>query len=161
MNIGSISLWGFVATLALTTIQSGALALRLTRMSLPLMLGTIFTGHWDRARAWGFAIHLVNGWLFSLVYALVFESLNESSWWIGALLGIGHGLFVLVVLVTLLACVHPRMATPTRQPMPTALLEPPGFLAVNYGIRTPLVTLLAHAVYGVILGAFYTVAGCY
>jgi hypothetical protein len=31
-------------------------------------------------------------------------------------------------------------------------LEPPGFLAMNYGYQTPLVALLAQAVYGAVLG---------
>ena len=47
------------------------------------------------------------------------------------------------------------MASELRGPEPTKALEPPGFLALNYGRRTPLVTLVAHAVYGLILGAFY------
>jgi hypothetical protein len=34
-------------------------------------------------------------------------------------------------------------------------LQPPGFLALNYGRRTPLVTVAAHLLYGAILGAFY------
>ena len=33
-----------------------------------------------------------------------------------------------------------------------------GFLALNYGRRTPLVALLAHVIYGAILGAFYHLA---
>jgi len=39
---------------------------------------------------------------------------------------------------------------------PTALrqLEPPGFLGLNYGSRTPLTTLLGQAVYGAVLGGF-------
>lgn len=32
-------------------------------------------------------------------------------------------------------------------------------MALNYGRRTPLVTLAAHLAYGVILGAFYELAG--
>lgn len=159
MNFGSILLWGLVATIALTTIQSGSQALRLTRMSLPLMLGTMFTSGWERARAYGFAVHFMNGWLFSLVYALAFESLGGASWWTGALLGLGHGLFILVVLVPLLPSIHPRMGTEARQPEPRALIEPPGYLALNYGARTPLITLFAHLVYGVILGLFYAPAG--
>ena len=35
-----------------------------------------------------------------------------------------------------------------------ALLEPPALFARNYGRRTFAVTLLAHAVYGAILGGF-------
>jgi uncharacterized oligopeptide transporter (OPT) family protein len=35
------------------------------------------------------------------------------------------------------------------------LLEPPGLMALNYGRKTPILTVLAHVVYGAILGAFY------
>jgi hypothetical protein len=36
-------------------------------------------------------------------------------------------------------------------------LEPPGFLALNYGYQTPASVLVAHVAYGSILGAFYAV----
>jgi hypothetical protein len=51
------------------------------------------------------------------------------------------------------------MASEQRGPEPTRQLEPPGFMALNYGRRTPLLTLLAHLVYGAIIGAFYRLAG--
>lgn len=35
------------------------------------------------------------------------------------------------------------------------LLEPPGFLALHYGYQTPMVTMLAHLSYGIVLGALY------
>ncbi len=148
-------LWGFVATLVLTTILSGSQGLRLTRMSIPLMLGTLVTGNLDRVKRYGFGIHFVNGWLFSVLYGLVFEALGRATWWIGASLGLLHGLFILTVLMPLMPSFHPRMASEYQQPEPTRLLEPPGFMALNYGRRTPLVTLAAHLVYGVTLGAFY------
>jgi hypothetical protein len=37
----------------------------------------------------------------------------------------------------------------------TRQLEPPGFLALNYGRRKPLSVLLDHLAYGGILGGFY------
>jgi hypothetical protein len=37
------------------------------------------------------------------------------------------------------------------------MLQPPGFAALNYGVRTPLVTLGAHAIYGAIVGHLYRV----
>ena len=40
-----------------------------------------------------------------------------------------------------------------------ALLEPPGFLMLNYGARTPLVTLVAHIAYGAIVGGFISLSG--
>jgi hypothetical protein len=57
----------------------------------------------------------------------------------------------------LLPGAHPRMASDFTGPQPTSALEPPGFMALNYGRRTPIVTLLAHMVYGAIRGHFYEV----
>jgi len=59
------------------------------------------------------------------------------------------------VVLPLLPGVHPRMVSDSRGPEPTRLLEPPGFLATNYGRNTPIITILVHIVYGAILGAFY------
>ena len=38
------------------------------------------------------------------------------------------------------------------------LLEPPGFMALNYGHGTPVATLAGQALYGVVLGGFPQVA---
>lgn len=38
------------------------------------------------------------------------------------------------------------------------LLEPPGFMKLNYGSVTPLATLVAHAAYGTIVGGFVSLA---
>lgn len=159
LNLDSILLWGFVATLVLTTMLSSSQWLRLTRMSMPLMLGTLVSGDLDRAKGYGFVLHFMNGWLFSLLYGLVFEALGQAAWWTGVALGLVHGLFILAALMPVLPNVHPRMAGEYQQPSPTPLLEPPGFMALHYGPRTPLVTLAAHLIYGAILGAFYGLAG--
>ena len=47
------------------------------------------------------------------------------------------------------------MASEQRGPTPTRQLEPLGFLALNYGRRTPLSVVIAHVLYGAILGGFY------
>ena len=47
------------------------------------------------------------------------------------------------------------MASITSGPTPTRHLEPPGFMALNYGKQTPLSVIVAHVAYGAILGAFY------
>ena len=54
----------------------------------------------------------------------------------------------------LLPVVHPRMGTPFSAANTAPLLEPPGFLLLNYGRATPIVTVLAHVVYGGIVGTF-------
>jgi hypothetical protein len=47
------------------------------------------------------------------------------------------------------------MASETSGPTVVRALEPPGFLALHYGSRTPISVVLAHAVFGAILGSFY------
>jgi uncharacterized membrane protein YagU involved in acid resistance len=155
MNGRGVSLWGFVGTVVLTTLLAGSQGLGLTRMNLPFMLGTMVTPNRDRARLIGFGMHLVNGWLFAAVYAAAFQSWRRTTWWLGALIGLVHALFVLVAAMPMLPGLHPRMASELRGPTPTRQLEPPGFLALNYGARTPLSVVAAHVVYGAILGAFY------
>jgi uncharacterized membrane protein YagU involved in acid resistance len=155
MNKPSVVQWGFVGTVVLTSLMAGSQGLGLTRMNLPFMLGTIFTPNRDRAKLVGFGVHFVNGWLFAAIYAAAFESWQRATWWLGAGIGVVHAVFVLVAAMPILPGIHPRMATEQRGPTPTKQLEPPGFLALNYGRRTPLSVLLAHIVYGGILGAFY------
>lgn len=155
MNLGSALLWGFVATIVLTMVMAAAQALRLSRMSIPFLLGTMFTPDRARARLIGLMVHLVNGWIFAFVYALAFESWGRATVWLGAGIGLVHALFVLLTGLPSLPAIHPRMASETTGPSPTRHLEPPGFMALNYGARTPVSVLIAHLAYGAILGAFY------
>lgn len=47
------------------------------------------------------------------------------------------------------------MASATQGPTVVKQLEPPGFFALNYGRRTPISVVVAHILFGVILGTFY------
>lgn len=155
MDLPGVLLWGFAATTILTTILRGSQAFGLTRLDLPLMLGLVFTPNRDHAKAYGFFVHLLNGWVFAFIYAAAFEDIGRATWWLGAAIGAVHALFVLTVGLPALPGIHPRMATDARGPEPTRELEPPGFMAVNYGRRTAVATLVAHLVFGAILGTFY------
>ncbi len=154
MDWAGWAVFGLIATITLTGIMVAAQFAGLSRMDIPLMLGTLFTDRPDRARFYGFLVHVVNGQLFAIGYAAAFAILETSSWWLGALFGLGHGVAALMLLVPLMAGVHPRVASERAGPMLDAVLEPPGLLALNYGRETPLVTLVAHVVYGAILGTF-------
>ncbi|GAB4106546.1 hypothetical protein GCM10028790_55650 [Micromonospora taraxaci] len=145
-------MFGLVATAALTAAMITAQLAGLTRLDLPLVLGTFVSGDPDRARVVGFFLHLCTGQGFALGYAATFALLHRANWWIGALLGIVHVGIALTVILPLLPGVHPRMASQRAGPASTAVLEPPGLFAVNYGIQTPLVTAVVHLVYGVCLG---------
>ena len=155
MNILNTTLWGFAATLVLTVSMSASLGLGLTRMDIPFMLGTIFTPNRDKAKWIGFLVHLVIGWVFALLYIEAFLSTGIVHWWFGAAIGLVHALFNLVVGMRLLPGIHPRMADERRGPDPTRQLEPPGYMALHYGRGTPITTIIAHIIYGSILGLFY------
>ncbi|MGV9213935.1 hypothetical protein ACTFTM_18935 [Micromonospora sp. RB23] len=152
MDWAGWALFGLVATAALTAAMITAQLAGLTRLDLPLVLGTFVTADPDRARVVGFFLHLCAGQGFALVYAGTFALLYRATWWIGALLGIVHVGIALTVLLPLLPGVHPRMASQRAGPASTAVLEPPGLFALNYGVQTPLVTAVVHVVYGVALG---------
>jgi hypothetical protein len=156
MNVGSWLLWGFVSTVVLTAILGGSQGLGMTRMNFPYLLGTIFTPNRDRAKLIGVLVHFANGWFFSLLYVAVFHSWGAATWWLGAVTGLIHASFVLAVTMPVLPGLHPRMASEQYGPTVVRQLEPPGFLALHYGIRTPVSVLLAHVVFGSIIGAFYS-----
>jgi hypothetical protein len=146
--------FGFVATVVLTGIMVAAQLAGLSRMDIPMMLGTIFVESPDLARVIGFLVHLINGQAFALLYAAAFALIGRATWWLGALFGLVHGFAALTVIIPYLPGIHPRMASARSGPDVRATLEPPGPLALNYGTQTPVFTLIAHVVYGTLLGAF-------
>jgi hypothetical protein len=151
---------GFAGTLVLTTGLRAANEFGMTRMDLPFLLGTAFSTDRTRAKALGYALHFLAGLAFALIYYAIFLAIGHSGWWLGAIFGLAHGLFSGTALVNiLLPLVHPRMGTPSTAAPSVALLEPPGFMMLNYGARTPLVTLVAHVAYGAVVGGFISLAG--
>ena len=152
MDWAGWALFGLIATTALTAVMITAQLAGLTRLDLPLLLGTLVTEDPDRARVAGFFIHLGVGQGFALGYAATFALLDRSGWWLGALLGLLHVFVALTVLLPLLAGVHPRMASPRAGPATIAVLEPPGLFARSYGLQTPVVAVISHLAYGTLLG---------
>jgi len=154
MNLGRWLVGGFAGTVVLTTLLAASQGMRLTRMNIPYMLGTMFTPNRDRAKLVGLVLHLINGWLFAAIYFAAFRVTGRASPLDGALIGLVHAGFVLTAGMLVLPSLHPRMATLDRPPTAVRQLEPPGFLALHYGVPTPISVVLAHAVYGAILGFF-------
>jgi hypothetical protein len=159
MSIWGAIAGGFAGTLVLTTALRAGNELKLTRMDLPFLLGTAFSTDRTRAKALGYALHFLAGVVFAFVYYLLFLAIGRSGWWLGAIFGLAHGLFSATALVNiLLPLVHPRMGTPSTAAPSVALVEPPGFMMLNYGPQTPLVSLAAHVAYGTVVGGFVALA---
>jgi hypothetical protein len=103
----------------------------------------------------GYLAHFGFGLLFALGYYLVFLAIGRSGWLLGAAFGLAHGLFAGTALVNiLLPVVHPRMGRPWTDARSSPFVEPPGFMMLNYGRRTPIVSTIAHVAYGAIVGGF-------
>jgi hypothetical protein len=156
--IGSAIAGGFLGTLVMTTIMRGASELGLTRIDFALLLGTTVSDNRRKARAIGYVFHFILGLAFALAYAGFFAIVGRSGWLLGAGLGALQAVFNGTVLVNvLLPVVHPRIGTPDSAANEIALIEPPGFLMLNYGRRSFLVVLAAHIVYGAVIGWVATV----
>jgi hypothetical protein len=159
MSVWGALVGGFLGTVVLTTTLRAGSEFRLTRMDIPFLLGTAFSENRRHAKAIGYVLHFLAGLVFALMYWVAFRVLGESSWWLGGLFGLVHVAFAGSALVNvLLPVVHPRMGTQATSARSTPLLEPPGLMLVNYGRQTPLVAILAHVAYGMIVGAFVSAA---
>ncbi len=158
MNWSGWLLWGFLATIVLTTLSAGTEGLGLTRMNFPYILGYILHARprprqilrllGACGRGSGVLADLRLDFSVARHCRLVARPADRALPWI----------FVLVVVMSLLPGLHPRMASEQHGPEAQNMLEPPGFMALHYGIQTPLAILLSHAVFGAILGAFYRLA---
>ena len=150
---------GLLGTVLLTTALRAAGELGLTRMDLPFLLGTAVTADRVRAKLLGYAVHFIFGLVFAVGYWAVFSVTGRSGVVFGALLGLAHALFAGTALVNvILPAVHPRMGTGFDAAGSSALLEPPGFMLVNYGRRTMLAMIVAHLAYGAVVGEFSALA---
>jgi hypothetical protein len=146
---------GLAGTVVLTTVLRAASEFGLTRIDLPFLLGTAVTTDRVRAKAVGYVLHFVFGVLFALAYYAIFIVIGGAGVLLGGLFGLAHALFAGTALVNvLLPVVHPRMGTGFDAAGSAPLLEPPGFMLLNYGSETPVVTVVAHVAYGAIVGGF-------
>ncbi len=149
---GDILVWGGLATLLLTLTMSLSRWLGFSRMSIPFMLGTMFTADRRKATVLGLLVHAVDGWVLAVIYAMAFQRLHTATWWLGMGFGLIQALFMLLIFAPSLPAIHPRMASERHGPSAHRALEPAGFFALNYGRNTPLVTVVAHLIYGAVLG---------
>jgi hypothetical protein len=155
MSVAGALAGGLVGTVVLTTSLRLMQAVGLTRMDIPLLLGTAFSADRRKASIIGYAVHFANGLIFALGYAAIFFAVGRAGWIFGALLGVVHAAFAGVALVNvLLPAVHPRMGTPWSDATKTPTLEAPGLMLMNYGRHTVFGTLIGHIAYGAIVGGF-------
>ncbi len=152
MMLAETAFWGVFSSIVFTTLLAASQGFGFTRMNIPYLLGTMFTPDRDRAKIYGVLLHVVLGVMLSLLYLFAFHAWHGATWWKGLIFGMAQGAFFLTFGVTLLPGLHPRMASEHEGPTAVRQLEPPGFLGLNYGARTPVSIMLSHMVWGVMLG---------
>jgi hypothetical protein len=152
IEILRLLVWGLAATAVLASLSYASQNVGWSRLNFPILLGTFFTAERAAANVLGFLLYMLFGWVISFFYYLLFALIGGASAASGALIGLVHGLLLLTVLLPLLPYIHPRVASEFDGPSSTRRLEPPGFLALHYGYRTPAVLLVACAAYGAVLG---------
>ena len=151
-SIFLILMWGFIGTLVMTSFLFISQNIGWSRLNMPYLLGSFFTGERHEANVLGFMLYMLGGWLFAFLYYLIFSVAGAANWWIGGIAGFVHAVLLLSLALPMLSYVHPRVASEFDGPDTRKVLEPPGFLGLHYGYRTPLVLLVAQTSYGVILG---------
>ena len=151
-SIFLILLWGFIATVVMTSVLYASTSVGWSRLNMPYLLGSFFTGDRREANVLGFMLYVLGGWLFAFLYYLILSVVGTAGVWIGAAMGFVHAVLLLTLALPMLPYVHPRVASEFDGPDSRKVLEPPGFLGLHYGYRTPLVLLAAQTGYGVILG---------
>ena len=147
------ALWSVFGSIVFTTMLAASQGFGFTRMNIPYLLGTMVTPDRDRARIYGVLMHFAIGLVISYLYLFAFHASHGATWWKGLAFGAVQGAFFLTFGVTLLPGLHPRMASEHEGPTVVRQLEPPGFLGLNYGTRTPISIMVAHLVWGTLLGA--------
>ena len=84
---------------------------------------------------------------------------QPSPWQRDLLLGLIHGIFVGTALVNvLLPIIHPRMGSSFTASNSSPLIESPGFLMLNYGTSTFVVSIVGHVAYGALIGGLIQLA---
>jgi len=142
--LGAI-IWGVVATVAFTLFSLMGMAMGMSRMDLLDLLGSIMAApHTPTARRIGAVIHHMNGALLAVAWAYGAALVGAPANWASALVwGVILWLLALLMLTTM-GAVHPAITLGQQ--------DDPGPAATHFGRMTPVGSLLAHLVYGIVLG---------
>ena len=150
INVTSAFIAGTIGGGVMSLILYAARATGLTRMNLEMMEGSMFTRDVS-VLTWmiGVFVHLVLSGLIGIVYGCVLELWGAATWWRGMVIALGHTLLA-GGFMWLIPAIHPAVPE---------LLPDPGFLAGNFGAATVAAVVVAHLVYGAVVGWIYRKRG--
>jgi hypothetical protein len=152
--------WAITAGLAggiafLTVVYMGR-AIGMTRMNFLEMLGTMVAPNGSKTAVYGIGLmaHLMMSAVFGLAHAGILHaigvtSVGQAAEW-DLLIGGVHGILILAMLPMVLTLMHPLVRKHA--------MEQPGVAMTGFGKGTPIGSLMAHLVFGVVTGAIYAAA---
>ena len=150
---GSAIVAGLVGGLAFLMVVTMGLAVGMTRMNFLYVLGSMLAPKAPRSTAYavGVAVHAIASAVFGLVHAGILHaigmtSIGQAAGW-DLLIGGIHGLLVLMILPMALELMHPLVRR--------GEMERPRFALTGFGAGTPVGSLVAHLVFGLVTGAIY------
>ena len=155
-SAGGAIVAGIVGALVMLVVMYGGKAMGMTSMDLLKTLGTMMVPKASDGTAYGIGMmmHLMMGGAFGLVHAGVLHAIGPSSTGaatgIAAVIGIVHGMMVLVAMPMMLNMAHPLVKDGT--------ISSPGTALMGFGSMTPMGVTMAHLVFGLVTGSIY-VAG--
>ncbi len=147
---------GIAGAIAMLAVIYMGRAVGMTTMDLLRSLGTMVAPKAPPATVYaiGFMMHLMMGAMFGLVHVgllhAIGPSTDQAAIWVGLLLGLGHGVGVTAMMPVMLDMAHPLVRSGD--------LAKPGVAMTGYGPMTPMGMLLAHAAFGLVVGAVYIAA---
>jgi hypothetical protein len=147
---------GLVGGIAFLMVVYMGLAIRMTRMNFLEMLGTMIAPTGSKATVYsiGLMAHLMMSAAFGLAHAGILDaigvtSVGQAAGW-DLLIGAAHGMVILAVLPMMLTLMHPLVRKHA--------MDQPGVAMTGFGSGTPIGSLMAHVVFGVVTGAIYAAA---
>ncbi len=166
----TFSIWagmlgGFAGTIAMIALMKMASAMGASSMPpMPLIQGAMFTDDPNKAKKIGMFTHIVvmGTLVFGTAYAAIFAALGTAGWLSGLIIGVVHGVLA-GVFMKMMGRTHPRMEAAAhftggeawRHDSTGLHIAKPGLFGKNYGPMTPMGLLMAHAVFGLLVGAVY------
>ena len=149
-EIGAAIAAGAVATVAMTVLMymGKAMLPRQMPMNILYMLGSMVRSSTGPAYLIGTMMHAVNGIAFALIHTGLYQAfdLEEGLVGWGLLFGLGHWV-VFGMAMGMMRFIHPMVRR--------GQLADPGLFLLRYPMMNVMGALMAHLVFGLVLGALY------
>ena len=147
MNILSAVISGIVASLVFSIVLTMAPRMRLPKMDIVDLLGSMFSGKSNPVLGW--MMHLMMGMVFALIYAFLWSrGIGAATWTGGLVFGAVHWLIVGVIMAMI-----PMMHAGIKS---GAVPAPGMWMTNNGGLMAFIGGLVGHMIFGVVVALIYT-----